>query len=325
MKCTNRSKRIRLLCLVCIAAVFMSSCGSAGAQKLEAAYPLYSENRAGSATGSLFAKNLCVTENFNYGTDQVNARLAEAAGAFNLDRREVLYSQNLFRKMYPASMTKILTAYIIIRDCGMDERVTVSASAANQASDSSTCGISEGDVMTVSDLLYGLMLVSGNDAADALAEYHSGSVEAFADVMNETALRCGATGSHFTNANGLPDENHYTTVYDLYLIFQEAVKQQTFVDLIQTPSVEVSYTNRSGRAVTKTWNNTNRYISGANPAPDGITVVGGKTGTTNAAGYCLALYSTNAKGEKIISIVCKAGGRVDLYGMMDQILFKFAN
>ncbi len=325
MKYTNRSMRVRLLCLVCIAAVFMTSCGSAGTKPLEAAYPLYSEKRAGSAACSLFAKNLCVTENFNYGTDQVDARLAEAAGAFNLDQCEVLYSQNLFRKMYPASMTKILTAYIIIRDCGMEDLVTVSAAAAGQASDSSTCGIREGDVLTVSDLLYGLMLVSGNDAADALAEHHSGSVEAFAKVMNETALRFGATGSHFTNANGLPDEEHYTTVYDLYLIFQEAVSQQEFVNIIQTKSVEVKYKNRSGREVSQTWKNSNRYINGSNPAPDSVTVIGGKTGTTSAAGYCLALCSVNERGERIISIVCKAGGRVDLYGMMDQILYKFAN
>jgi D-alanyl-D-alanine carboxypeptidase (penicillin-binding protein 5/6) len=182
-----------------------------------------------------------------------------------------------------------------------------------------------GDVLTVRDLLYGLMLVSGNDAANVLAEYYSGSVEAFAEEMNREALALGATGSHFVNANGLPDEEHYTTVYDMYLIFKEAIKQQTFVDLIHTGSYDASYTDASGKQVSKTWTNTNHYISGETQAPEGITVVGGKTGTTNAAGFCLVLYSTNKNGEDIISIVFKADGRSDLYLLMNQILSSFAN
>ena len=122
-------------------------------------------------SGSFFASNLCVTDNFDYGTDQTDSQVAEGAGVFNLDTKEVLYSQNLFGKLYPASTTKILTAYIIIRSCNLDDSVTVSETAVQGMSDSSVCGIQAGDVLTVRDLLYGLMLVSGNDAANALAEY----------------------------------------------------------------------------------------------------------------------------------------------------------
>ena len=325
MKCTNKHPKIRLLCLSCIAAIFMSACGSTEKEALENAYPLYSSTVSGSTTGSFFAENLCVTENFDYGTDQTDSQVAEGAGAFNLDTQEVLYSQNLFGKLYPASTTKILTAYIIIRGGNLDDTVTVSETAVASMEGSSVCGIRAGDVLTVRDLLYGLMLVSGNDAANALAEYYSGSVEAFAEVMNEEALRLGATNSHFTNANGLPDDNHYTTVYDMYLIFQEAIQLQEFVTLIHTESIDVTYQDGSGNPVTKTWSNTNRYVNGDNAAPDGITVIGGKTGTTNAAGYCLVLYSTNEKGEDIVSIVFKADGRSNLYLLMDQILSTFAN
>ncbi|MCM1106613.1 MAG: D-alanyl-D-alanine carboxypeptidase [Blautia sp.] len=311
--------------MVCIAALFMGSCGFSQKEVIENAYPLYSGNGAGSATGTFFAENLCVTEDFNYGMDQTDSHVAEAAGAFNLDTREVLYSQNLFERLYPASTTKILTAYIIIRNCSLEDEVTVSDTAVANMEGSSVCGIRPGDVLTVRELLYGLLLVSGNDAANVLAEHHSGSVEEFAKVMNAEALRLGATGSHFVNANGLPDEDHYTTVYDMYLIFQEAIRQQEFVNIIQTGSVDVTYHDSAGNEVQKTWDNTNRYLSGNKTAPEGITVIGGKTGTTNAAGYCLALYSTNQKGENIISIVFKADGRDNLYLLMDQILSKFAN
>ena len=221
MKCTNKNYSIRLLCILCIAAIFITGCGT---QKtvIENAYPLYA-GHTNTTSGSFFASNLCVTDNFDYGTDQTDSQVAAGAGVFNLNTKEVLYSQNLFGKLYPASTTKILTAYIIIRSCNLDDSVTVSETAIQGMSDSSVCGIQAGDVLTVRDLLYGLMLVSGNDAANALAEYHSGSIEAFAEVMNEEARKLGATNSHFVNPNGLPDEEHYTTVYDMYLIFQEDI------------------------------------------------------------------------------------------------------
>lgn len=323
MRCTNKNYKKTLLCILCIAALFMTACGSFDQETIENSYPLYDSDNT--VSGQLFAENLCVTENLNYGTDQVDSNLAEGAGVFNLDAKEVLYSQNLFEKMYPASTTKILTAAIIIRHCDLDDMVTVSKEAVENLSDSSKCGISEGDVLTVRDLLYGLMLVSGNDAANALAEYYSGSVEAFAEEMNRSALSLGATNSNFVNPHGLPDENHYTTVYDMYLIFQDAIQLQDFVDIIQTDSYEASYTDVNGHSVTKTWNNTNRYITGETEAPEDITIIGGKTGTTNAAGYCLVLYSRNKKGEGIISIVYKADGRTNLYLLMNQILTTFAN
>lgn len=323
MKCTNKKIKTKLLCVLCIAALFMTGC-SLKKVEIENPYSLYSDFGS-SATNPFFAQNLCVTDPIDYGTDQVDSYVAEGGGVFNLDTKEVLYSQNLFGKMYPASTTKILTAYIIIKHCDLGEMVTVSESAVANMAGSSVCGINAGDQISVKDLLYGLMLVSGNDAANALAEYYSGSTEEFANVMNKEALALGATNTHFVNANGLPDEQHYTTVYDMYLIFQEAIKSQAFVDIIRTKSVDVTYRDASGNEVSKTWNNTNHYLTGDTKAPDGITVVGGKTGTTNAAGYCLVLYSTNQKGQDIISIVFKGDARSNMYLLMNQILSSFAN
>lgn len=272
-----------------------------------------------------FSANLCVADDTNIGTDSTDSQVAEGAGVFNLATNTVTYAQNIYEKLYPASTTKILTAYIALKYGNLDDMVTVSENAARQASDSSVCDLRAGDVISLRDLLYGMMLKSGNDAAIAIAEHMAGSTDAFADMMNKEAVSMGATRSHFVNPNGLPDDNHYTSVYDLYLIMQNAVQNQTFVDIISTLDYDASYTDANGNSVQKTWSNTNRYLLGKTTAPDGITVVGGKTGTTGAAGYCLVLYSYNASNQPIISIVLKSGGKSDLYLLMNEMLSGFAN
>lgn len=322
MKCINNTKKTKLLCILCIAALFMTGCSTQTAE-IQNPYSLTGDNS--SVSSQLFAHNLCVTDDVNFGNDQVDSKYAEGAGVFDLTSKEVLYSQNLFKKLYPASTTKILTAYIIIRNCNMDDQVTVSADAVANMADSSKCGLAAGDVLTVKDLLYGLLLVSGNDAANVLAEHYSGSIDQFAEEMNKEAAALGATNSHFVNANGLPDDDHYTTVYDMYLIFQAAIQLQDFVDIIHSASYDVSYQNASGNTVSTTWQNTNQYLNGITKVPDDITVIGGKTGTTNAAGYCLVLYSKNKKDDDIVSIVYKGNTRYEMYSLMNEILSTFAN
>ena len=145
------------------------------------------------------------------------------------------------------------------------------------------------------------------------------------EEMNREAKALGATQSHFVNANGLPDDDHYTTIYDMYLIFQAAIQTQDFIDIIHTQSYDAAYQHASGNAVTQKWESTNRYLNGQIKEPEDITVVGGKTGTTNAAGYCLVLYSKNKKGDDIVSIVYKGKTRSDMYTLMNQILSTFAN
>lgn len=301
----------------------MTGCGT----KIENAYDTYSTDYINGYSGSnYFASNLCVTNDVNFGQDNMQfAKTAEGAGAFNIDTHQVLYSQNLFEKLYPASTTKILTAYIILKNCDLNATVTVSHDAANPGHSSSVCGLKEGDVITVQDLLYGLLLESGNDAAIALAEYCSGSVEEFAKLMNSTAKSFGATNSSFVNPSGLPDENHYTTIYDMYLIFSNAISLESFVAIISSQTHDVAYTNAQGAAVSKTFKNTCGYLTGAYTAPEKVTVTGGKTGTTGEAGHCLVLLSQNAKNERIISIVYKADGKKDLYSFMNEILSGFAN
>ena len=328
MKCTNKYKI--LLPVLILALLLLTGCTQRS--DVAEAYQLYetSDNYAltessASAAPELLAENLCVGGTENSATDGIDAAFAQSAGVFSVEDEEVTYAQNIYEKLYPASTTKILTAYIALKYGNLEDYVTVSENAADQASDSSVCGLKAGDVVQLKDLLYGMMLKSGNDAAIAIAEHIGGSVEGFADMMNQEALAMGATRSHFVNPNGLPDENHYTSVYDLYLIFQNAVQNQTFLDIISTMSYDVVYTDVNGAGVEKTWENTNQYLTGKEKAPEGITVVGGKTGTTGAAGYCLVLYSYNASGQPIVSIVLKADGKSNLYLLMNEMLSGFAN
>ncbi len=324
MKCTNK----RLLCLFCIVAVFFTGCGTGTA--LTNGYDAYSYNNSytnenKSINADYYAEDLCVTNTINFGTEDTYSEVAEGAGVFNISTQEVLYSQNVHSILYPASTTKIMTAYVILKDCNLNDIVTVSKSAADQASDSSTCGLKAGDNIKVIDLLYGLMLHSGNDAAEALAEYHSGTIEDFAKVMTEEAHKLGATNTQFKNPSGLPDKEHYTTVYDMYLIFNEAIKNDTFVEIISSNSKNAVYTSADGDIVEKTFTNHSRYRTGSVDTPDGFEIIGGKTGTTYDAGYCLVLYSKNPNGDDIISIVFKADGTHNLYLLMNQILSEFAN
>ena len=328
MKCINK---MRLLCLCGIAAVFMSGCGQT-VVSYDNPYDIYSTSAdyglASEGAGSektYFSQNLCVADDVNIGNDTTDSQVAEGAGTFNLATNTVTYAQNIYEKLYPASTTKILTAYIALKYGNLEDYVTVSENAANQASDSSVCGLKAGDVVQLKDLLYGMMLKSGNDAAIAIAEHIGGSVEGFADMMNQEALAMGATRSHFVNPNGLPDENHYTSVYDLYLIFRAALQNETFVQIISTTSYDVTYQAGDGTIEEHTWENTNQYLSGHAKSPDGFTVIGGKTGTTGDAGYCLVLYSMNEQSQPIISIVLKADGKSNLYLLMNEMLSGFAN
>lgn len=317
--------------MITIALLFATGCGQDTAS-LAVPYDVYGASEtygiAVSPAGEspiYFSDGLCVSEDISIGTDTTDSQVAEGAGAFNLATGSVVYAKNLYERLYPASTTKVLTAYIALGYCDdLNAYVTVSENAVDQASDSSVCGLKAGDVIRLRDLLYGLMLRSGNDAAVAIAEYIAGDVAAFADIMNREAHALGATQSHFVNPNGLPDENHYTTVYDMYLIFAKAVENDSFLDLIRTVSYDVAYTDADGELVEHTWENTNQYLSGSATAPDGFTVVGGKTGTTGDAGYCLVLYSYNAAGQPIISIVFKADGRSNLYLLMNEMLEGFA-
>lgn len=279
---------------------------------------------ADSGRGELFASGLCVVaDEALYSADEITA---EAGAVFDLSSQETLYSKNAFERLYPASITKIMTAILAIKYGDLSDLVTVTEDAVITESGASLCGIKPGDRLSLEQLLYGLMLPSGNDAGAAIAVHMAGSIEAFADMMNREARSLGATDTHFVNPHGLTDEEHYTTAYDLYLIYQEALSLPKFREITGTVSYDASYVDASGAPVEKTWGGTNLYMLGKRDTPDGLTVFSSKTGTTQAAGSCLIMATRDDdSGDEYISIILKSENRNSLYDNMTKLISKIDN
>ena len=193
-----------------------------------------------------------------------------------LDSKRVVYSLNENQKMYMASTTKILTAITIIENCNLEDIVIVKKQTTGV--EGSSIYLQEGEKLSVKDLLYGLMLRSGNDCALTLAVHCSGSSENFARLMNDSARKIGANNSNFVNPHGLHDDNHYTTAYDLALISCYAMKNERFREIVSTKTVEIPFTtqNYNRRLVNK-----NKMLNEF----EGSTGI--KTGYTKKAGRCL--------------------------------------
>ena len=280
----------------------------------------YEHYNSGFWTGTTFSSDVCFAgSDVQLAGYQPDAQL-HSAGLFDIGNNTVLCGYRLFDKVYPASTTKVMTAYVTLKYGNLDDVVTVSENAVDFNWDEVTCGLRAGDTVTLYDLLCGLILHSGNDCGAAIAEHISGSIEEFAELMNQEAAALGATGSHFVNPHGLHDDNHYTTAYDLYLIFNACIKDQRFVDIITMDSYTGTLTGADGVARTETWTPTNLYTSDKHPMPDGVRVLGGKTGTTKLAGNCLIIYDQNSEGLPYISVIMGAPSRDVLYAQMDQMM-----
>lgn len=264
------------------------------------------------------AKNLALPTEDDINVDDISSESIILAGGDG----SLIASKVATKRMYPASTTKVMTALVALKYGNLTDEVTVTEDSVINEAGASLAGIHPGDVLTLDQLLYGLMLPSGNDAANAIAIHVGGSVENFVKMMNEEAKRIGAVDTNFVNSNGLSDENHYTTAYDLYLIFNEALKDPRFANYAGCASYNVTYTAADGSQVTKNWRNGNRYITGQVAAPYGVAVEAGKTGTTLAAGSCLVISSANDKGNRYISVVLKSKNRADLYDNMSKLLMK---
>ena len=272
-----------------------------------------------SETAEPFADGLCVV-NTNIVPESVDMSNASAAGLFDLNRRRTLYAKNVHERLYPASLTKVMTALVALEQGSVDSMLTATANVRNLESGAQVCVIREGDQMTLDQALHLLLINSANDAGVMIAEGLAGSVEAFAELMNEKAAALGATNTHFMNPHGLSDEEHYTTVYDMYLIMDAAMDYSLFNEIIGMDSYTTVYNDSSGNPKEITVNNSNYYLRGEAQAPSGITVLGGKTGTTSAAGSCLILVSRDSGSNPYISVILRADSRDVLYTQMTDLL-----
>ena len=265
-----------------------------------------------------YASDFCVSAH-NIGLNGLSFSQKSKVALFNLEETTVEFAHNIHEKAYPASITKIMTAIIALKYGNLEDMVTISKNAINLEEGSMELGFRVGDEISLYELLHGLLIFSGNDAAMAIAEHIGGTTANFVEMMNEEAKLLGATNTHFVNPSGLHDENHYTTAYDIYLMLEEALKYDVFVKLIQLENYNLTF-YRNGEKIAKRIDATDQYLTNQVTPPKNVTVLGGKTGTTSDAGSCLALVSQNAYGEVFISIVLKASTKTQLYDYMNQFL-----
>lgn len=225
---------------------------------------------------------------------------AEGGIVIDADTGAVLFGKNIHVNYFPASITKILTALIIIENCDMDDIVTFSHNAVyNVESGSSNAGLDEGDQLTVRDALYAMVLRSANEAANGLAEHCAGSVEQFAAMMNAKAMSLGCMESNFNNPSGLNDPDHYTTAYDMALIAKAAYANPTFLEIDSTLYYDLPVTKRNpeglriypGHKMLK--KNLPQYYPG---------IIGGKTGYTSLAGNTLVTCAER-DGMRLVAVI----------------------
>lgn len=277
-------------------------------------------NYIGSDVEEFFAKDLSLIED---GSNHMEDSSIPATSALiiNASDNKVIFANNVYERMYPASLTKLITALVVLKNADLSDTVTISYNASHiTESGAKLCGFDEGDKINLFTLLNCLLTYSGNDAGIAIAEHVGGSEEGFATMMNETARSVGAVHSNFINAHGLHNDNHYTTAYDLYLIFNELIKYDDFVSIINHTKYLATFEDSKGQVKSQEFLSTNRYLKGTAVAPDGITVIGGKTGTTMKAGNCLILYSMDSQNKSYISLVLQADSGNSLFYQMTHLL-----
>ena len=272
-----------------------------------------------------FAADLCIVTEDVMDDERVDMSQAGAAVLCDVGHSEVLYAKNAHERLYPASLTKVMTAYVALKYGSVDSILTATDAVNITEPGAQLLHIKAGDTMTLHQALYALLLNSANDVAMLIAENVGGSVEEFVELMNEEAQAIGATNTHFANPHGLTDENHYTTAYDLYLIMNQAIQYSLIQEIIQTQSYTSAYHDASGKEKTMSFRNTNQFFSGTYQAPSNVTVLGGKTGTTNAAGHCLMILSRDTEGTLYISVILRSPSNDVLYPEMIDLLEEIPN
>ena len=244
----NRRKTgfLRLFALVITAMTVMTGCKNETSAVMKGlsienniAYDYVLSSSLSTAKG--FASELGVSAAGSANTEE-GVLSASAAILVDITKGEVLYQKNPHLKLYPASTTKVLTGMVALENADLDKLAAIDESIKIDEDNVWICDFRVGDVVTLEQALYGAIVNSGNDAAIIVATTVAGSVSAFSDLMNKRALEIGATNSHFVNPHGLTNEQHYTTAYDLYLIFNEAIKNDEFVKIASTVKYSTSFT-----------------------------------------------------------------------------------
>ena len=323
MKCISK-----LLAYAVIFSMLLISLTACGKEEL----PLTYERTANIPNAMLadqrtdtFAADICVVNgNVTEGTD-VDIEAQSAGGLFDVNKNEVIYAKNIHERLNPASLTKVMTAYVAIKYGNTEDTIVCTKNVKIDESGATVCGLKEGDTLTLNQALHALLITSANDAAVAIAEHIGGSVEGFAEMMNEEAVAIGATNSHFMNPHGLTESDHYVTAYDMYLMMNAAMQYEMFNQIIHMNEYSTVYYSADGDEKEMEFKSTNLYFREEYSVPDKITLIGGKTGTTNAAGNCLILLTKDTAGNPYISVLLKVSERGLMYEEMTELLSEINN
>ena len=245
---------------------------------------------------------------------------SESAILIDADSHAILYAKNIHEHLYPASTTKLLTCLIAAENGNLDDMVTFSHTAVSSVpADGSNMGIDEGQKLTLEKCLYGIMVGSANEAANAVAEHIGGSISGFADLMNKRAAELGCVDSHFANANGIHDYNHYTSAYDLSLIGSAFFQNDALARIGNTPKYH--FTPSDGQPDDFYLKNKHKLITGEIPC-DGI--LGGKTGYTSQAGETLVTCAKRG-GLRLICVVMKEDSPAQFNDTVTLFDYGFSN
>lgn len=318
-------KKIRIIAMTMAITILLSGCGWSDKSVLLAHEHGLSEDvdsvsSLAAGTQQWSGAQLCIPdEQAMYEDEEINA---QAALLFRLDQPEAVYAKNVYQEMNPASITTLFTAYVVLQNKELSDTVTVTADAVSNLYRTSTVGLEQGDQLTVEQLLYGMLLCSGVDAANVLAIETAGSMEAFVRMMNAAAEDCGCVDTQFKNPNGLTATGHYTSAYDIYLILRRLSEDERFMKIISAGTYQAVYKDADGNRKEETYTSTVQYVEDGVSQIGSVSIVGGKTGTTQSAGHCLALICENGEGERYLAAVMKASSRDRLYEQIEHIVKK---
>lgn len=326
MKCTSRA--CKLIAIWLLSALVLTGCGGSKlpmAYNPEGSVSAYRFEKSGSSSGvagkaEAFAAELCLADEKTLSSNAVDLSEALSGVLCDINQNRIIYAKEENMQLAPASLTKVMTALVALKHAELDMVLTASENVKITESGATLMGLEAGDKMTLDQALHALLMQSANDAAVMIAENIAGSEEAFCEMMNEEARAIGATNSNFKNPHGLTQDGHYSCAYDMYLIFQAVMEYPEFTQIIHQDTYETIYYDAEGNTKEYTCGTTNLFLRGDYSAPDGITVIGGKTGTTAAARNCLVLLSKDSAGNPYVSVILNCSERQFLYQEMTELL-----
>lgn len=319
-------KKIRLILTFLVLTLFTCSCGKSS--------DLLNQFEINSNTvinytetiplsySSGFASNIAIIPEGADNSEGSTNIYSDAALLIDATTGEVIFNKNPYNKEYPASTTKILTALVALKYGDTSASRTIGDEIYFNEGNVVVCDYREGDVVPFEILIHGSLLKSGNDAAGAIANLVSGDFESFSVLMNEEAKRLGATESNFVNPHGLYNDNHYTTAYDMYLIFNEAIKYDYFINVISAKSYSGTFnrvTNYGEYVINCSYFNNNKYVTGEIAAPSHVKVIGGKAGYTEVARRSYVMLA-EANGHQYIFVVMKSNSIDEMYHDLNYLL-----